>query len=300
MIDSGSQIKRDALLIAGATASGKSALALEKAKQIGGFVINADSMQVYDVMNILTARPSQEDLESADHFLYGHVSPRVHYSVAQWVRDVKLLLNRDDLKNRRPIFVGGTGLYFKALMGGLSEMPTVPDLIRNKWREELAKFGSEKLYELLCTQDIQASLRIKPQDGQRIIRALEIFECTGKTISFWQSQKSQPLIEMETSEIICLMPDRSIIDENIAKRLANMVKKGVLDEVAAMMVLKLDVSLPSMKAIGLPQFIDHLSGICDIETALELAQNSTHQYMKRQTTWFRHQLMKKTAIAAVI
>jgi tRNA dimethylallyltransferase len=282
--------KTRAILIAGPTASGKSALAIEKAKECGGYVVNADSMQVYDVLRVLTARPPNEDLALVEHHLYGHIHLSHNYSVAQWATDVTNLLQREDLKGRVPVFVGGTGLYFKALMGGLSQMPDVPDDVRQKWRAQLEKSGPEPLHRLLAQDDPKAGARIKPQDGQRIVRALEILEASGETITYWQSQGSAPLIDVETSEKLCLMPERSVLDVRVIDRLQRMVKTGALEEVAALVALQLDKALPAMKAIGVPEFIDHVVGKTDLETALRLANFSTRQYVKRQTTWFRHQL----------
>jgi tRNA dimethylallyltransferase len=282
--------KRHAILIAGPTASGKSALAIEKAQACGGFIVNADSMQVYDVLNVLTARPPAQDLAMVDHYLYGHVHPSRHYSVAQWASDVETLLQRKDLQGRVPVFVGGTGLYFKALTGGLSNMPDVPDVIRQKWRTKLVEVGPQQLHVLLGADDPQAAARIKPQDGQRIVRALEIMEASGKPISHWQSVGSEPLIAVEASEHVCLLPERSVLDGRIVARLHKMIAQGALDEVAALSALMLDPALPAMKAIGVPEFRDHIAGKTDLETALRLATFSTRQYVKRQTTWLRHQL----------
>ncbi len=282
--------KRRAILIAGPTASGKSALAIEKAKACGGLIVNADSMQVYNVLNVLTARPPAEDLAMVDHHLYGHVHPWRNYSVAQWASDVEELLARADLAERIPVFVGGTGLYFKALTGGLSNMPDVPDAIRQKWRAKLAEVGPETLHVALAVDDPEAARRIKPQDGQRIVRALEILEASGKPISHWQSIGSEPLIDLNSSEYICLLPDRAVLDVRIIARLHKMVEEGALSEVAALRALALDPALPSMKAIGVPEFMDHLDGKTNLETAIRLANFSTRQYVKRQTTWLRHQL----------
>lgn len=282
--------KRRAILIAGPTASGKSALAIEKAKECGGFVVNADSMQVYDVLNVLTARPSTADLQKVDHHLYGHVQPTQNYSVARWIEDVTALLARDDLAERTPVFVGGTGLYFKALSGALANMPPVPDEVRKKWRERLVADGPQALHTLLGADDPQAVLRIKPQDGQRLVRALEILEASGKPISYWQAQRGEPLYDVTQSEHICLMPARAILDQRIIARLQYMVEHGALDEVSALMQLKLDLAMPALKAIGVPEFADHIGNKTDLARALELANFSTRQYVKRQTTWLRHQL----------
>lgn len=281
---------RRVILIAGPTASGKSAMAIEKAKQCGGFIVNADSMQVYDVLNVVTARPAAAELAQVDHYLYGHVDPAQTYSVARWIHDVAALLSRDDLARRTPVFVGGTGLYFKALNGELASMPPVPDAVRTKWREQLIEAGPEALHKMLANTDPQAALRIKPQDGQRIVRALEILDASGMPITYWQAQRSLPLFDAAQSEHICLLPARAILDQRILTRLRFMVENGALDEVAALIRLNLDPALPAMKAIGVPEFGEHLAGITSLQRAMELANYATRQYVKRQTTWLRHQL----------
>lgn len=279
-----------AILIAGPTASGKSGLALELAAACGGFVVNTDSMQVYDILNVLTARPEADALAAVDHFLYGHVHPSQDYSTGRWMADVTALLARPDHQGRTPVFVGGTGLYFRALTGGISQMPDVPGEVRARWRQRLGEEGPEALHPLLAEIDPEAAKRIKPQDGQRIIRALEIYEASGRPISHWQGIHSAPLIDMDRVDRILLLPDRVVLSERIEKRLRQMVDKGALDEVRELLALKLDPALPAMKAIGVPELAAHVRGETALETALQLAAISTRQYAKRQSTWFRNQL----------
>ncbi|KEG19196.1 tRNA dimethylallyltransferase [Bartonella bacilliformis Ver097] len=174
-------------LIAGPTASGKSKLALKMAQERNAVIINADSMQVYDVLNILTARPTNADTMIVPHYLYGYVSPTLSYSVGQWLCDVTKLLST--IKLKQLIFVGGTGLYFRALLGKISEIPDIPDILRQKWRMRLSKEGAESLYRELLQVDAVVAERIASQDGQRIVRALEVYEATGKKLSWWQSKK---------------------------------------------------------------------------------------------------------------
>ena len=277
------------ILIAGPTASGKSVLAIEKARETGGFIVNADSMQVYDLLNVLTARPSADDLVAADHYLYGHVHPQEDYSTGRWLADVSALLEKPDLAGRPAVFVGGTGLYFRALTGGVSDMPDVAPAIREAWRARLAAEGPETLHPLLAQCDPLAAARIKPQDGQRIVRALEIFEASGKPISHWQNRRKPSLVNLDQTERLLLLPDREILAGRIEQRLRHMVERGALDEVRALMALGLDPALPAMKAIGVPEFAAHLRREIDLETALTLAGNSTRQYAKRQYTWFKNQ-----------
>lgn len=278
-----------AILIAGPTASGKSALAIEKALLTGGFVVNADSMQIYDVLNVLTARPSTDDLVAADHHFYGHVHPGENYSTGHWLADVTALLSKPDLVGRTAVFVGGTGLYFRALTGGVSDMPDVPAPIREAWRAQMAAEGPEALHLLLAQSDPLAAARIKPQDGQRIVRAMEIFEASGKPISYWQNRRKPSLVNLHQTERLLVLPDRTILAGRIERRLRNMVERGALDEVKALIGLGLSPALPAMKAIGVPEFAAHLRGETDLETALTLAGNATRQYAKRQYTWFRNQ-----------
>lgn len=279
-----------AVLIAGPTASGKSGLALKMAATCGGYIVNTDSMQVYDVLNHLTARPGPEALAAVEHHLYGHVHPSQDFSTGRWMADVAALLARPALQGRKPVFVGGTGLYFRALCGGISQMPDVPEDVRARWRRRLGQEGAEALHPVLAAVDPQAAARIKRQDGQRIVRALEIFESSGRPISHWQAIHSPALIDMDRADRILLLPDRAVLSGRIAARLRQMVESGALDEVRALMALDLDPALPAMKAIGVPEFAAHLRGETDLETALELAAISTRQYAKRQSTWFRNQL----------
>ncbi|WP_455478959.1 tRNA (adenosine(37)-N6)-dimethylallyltransferase MiaA [Bartonella sp. B23] len=279
--------KREITLIAGPTASGKSALALQMAQEKNAFIVNTDSMQVYEVLNILTARPTESDIAIVPHYLYGYVSPTLHYSVGQWLCDVGELLTAFTSKSL--IFVGGTGLYFRALLEGLSEIPHIPDTVRQKWRLLLDKEGAEGLYRQLLQIDAVLAEKISLQDGQRIVRALEVYEATGKKLSWWQKKKTPPLVSSDCAEKILLLPTRQQLYERIHKRLDAMIERGVLKEVFAMKNLMLSPLLPAMKAIGLREFMDYLDGCKSFEDALEIAKTQTRRYAKRQMTWFRHQ-----------
>ncbi|WP_375656159.1 tRNA (adenosine(37)-N6)-dimethylallyltransferase MiaA [Bartonella sp. MR63HLJHH] len=279
--------QRTVTLIAGPTASGKSALALQMAQEKNALIVNTDSMQVYDVLNILTARPTEADIAIVPHYLYGYVSPTLNYSVGQWLCDVEKLLATFSL--RSVIFVGGTGLYFRALLEGLSEIPHIPDAVRQKWRLRLDKEGAESLYRQLLQVDAVLAEKISSQDGQRIVRALEVYEATGKKLSWWQKKKTLPLISSDCAEKILLMPPRPLLYERIHKRLDSMIERGALEEVMIMKNLKLFPSLPAMKAIGIPEFIAYLDGYRSFENALEAVKIQTRRYAKRQMTWFRNQ-----------
>ncbi|WP_208434015.1 tRNA (adenosine(37)-N6)-dimethylallyltransferase MiaA [Bartonella taylorii] len=280
-------IQRTITLIAGPTASGKSALALRMAQEKNALIINTDSMQIYDVLNILTARPTKADTAIVPHYLYGYVSPTLNYSVGQWSRDVEKLLTTFTSKSL--IFVGGTGLYFRALLEGISKIPHVPDVVRQKWRLRLYKEGAENLYRQLLQVDAVLAEKISSQDGQRIIRALEVYDATDKKLSWWQKQKTLPLIVPNCAEKILLIPPRQLLYERIHKRLDSMIERGALEEVVAMKRLMLSPLLPAMKAIGIPEFIAYLDGYRSFENALETVKTQTRRYAKRQMTWFRNQ-----------
>ena len=281
---------QNAVLIAGPTASGKSALALDIAERENGVIVNADSMQVYSVLKVLTARPGDAELARAPHLLYGHVDPGATYSTGVWLRDVEQLIAEEKLAGRRPIFVGGTGLYFRALLEGLSAMPDIPDHIRAKWRARLDAEGAAGLHRVLQADDPVTAKTLKPGDGQRIVRALEVLEASGRSIRDWQSETSRPLIDQATARLIVLDPPRPVIRERIARRFEKMVEAGAVGEVQALLGLGLDPAMPAMKAIGVPEIAMAIGGEIPLQEAVERATIATRQYAKRQATWFRHQL----------
>ncbi|MGQ2903008.1 MAG: tRNA (adenosine(37)-N6)-dimethylallyltransferase MiaA [Neoaquamicrobium sediminum] len=281
---------KNAILIAGPTASGKSALALRLARETGGPVVNADSMQVYGVLRVLTARPDETQLAAAPHRLYGHVDPREAYSTGRWMRDVEALIRSGELGSKPAIFVGGTGLYFRALLDGLSAMPEVPPTIRQRWRDALADKGPVALHDLLAERDPAAAGTIRSTDGQRIVRALEVLEASGKPISQWQARSGTPLVEQASAQLMVIEPDRAVLKGRIDQRFDAMIEEGALDEVRAIAALDLDDALPVMKAIGVRELIAADRGETGFEEAIDRAKIATRQYAKRQSTWFRNQL----------
>ncbi len=280
---------KNAILIAGPTASGKSALALRLARETGGVIVNTDSMQVYSVLEKLTARPDVEELAAAPHRLYGHVHPSVDYSTGQWLRDVEALEAGGEFGSKRPIFCGGTGLYFKALVEGLSEMPDVPQSIRERWRYRLGEEGASKLYNLLLREDPEVAMRLKPGDGQRIVRALEVLDASGRSILEWQAERGVPIVDTRSATKIVIEPDRDELDRRIAARFDAMLDAGALDEVKALNALALDPSKPAMKAIGVREITALIENRATREETVERARIATRQYAKRQSTWFRNQ-----------
>ncbi len=277
------------ILIAGPTASGKSAFAVNLAQAHDGVVINADSMQVYDGLQILTARPHPTETALVEHLLYGHRDPAEVYSVAQWLDEASMALDDITKRGKVVIFVGGTGLYFKGLVEGLSPVPQIDPRIRNKWREFGAEHGG-RLHAQLLTRDPLAGAQLRESDHQRLIRALEVFDSTGKSIIEWQNaDKGYPLVEGDNIRKIVLMPDRAVLHQRINRRFDQMVEAGALEEVQAFLEREIDPSLPAMKAIGVPQFKACLAGEYSLAMAIEKAKAASRQYAKRQSTWFNNQ-----------
>jgi tRNA dimethylallyltransferase len=279
-----------AILIAGPTASGKSALALDLAHRFSGVLINADSMQVYRDLHVLTARPPAEDEARVPHFLFGHVDGAINYSVGHWLEDVARMLPEIRQSGHLPIFVGGTGLYYKALTQGLSDIPRVPQAVRLKVRAEAEGVASEVLHERLAACDPAMAAKLRPSDPQRLLRALEVFAATGQSLAAFQHKKSPPLLDVETCEALFLAPDRDELRHRMETRFAAMLQQGALEEVGRLAARALDPSLPVMRAHGVPHLIRHLRGEIDLEAAAAQAIIDTRHYAKRQFTFARHQL----------
>jgi tRNA dimethylallyltransferase len=279
-----------AVLIAGPTASGKSALALELAEKAGGIVINADSMQVYRDLRIITARPSPQDEARVPHRLYGHVDAAVNCSAGHWVTDAATALSEAHAENRVAIFIGGSGLYFKALTRGLSAVPPVPSEIRESVRARLELNGVEALYAELAQRDPASAERLKPRDRTRVARALEVVEATGRSLTDWHRDGLPPLLPSGQFNAVFLAPERDALYARIDARFEAMLAAGALDEVEQLGARHLDPLLPAMKAHGVPALLSHLRGEITLEQAAETGRADTRHYAKRQFTWFRHQL----------
>lgn len=279
-----------AILITGPTASGKSALAVELAKRHGGAVINADSMQVYGTLRILTARPSEAEMQGVPHHLYGHVPAGAAYSTGTWLRDVTALLPSLRAKGQLPVFVGGTGLYFKALTGGLSDMPAIPENIRNRLRARLLNDGAEALHAELAKLDPAAAGSLSIQDGQRIVRALEVVEATGQSILRFQGQAGPLIVDPARAEKIIVLPERAVLHQRINGRFEKMLEQGAEDEVKSLLALGLSLEMPAMKAIGVSQIAAMLKGEMTRSQVIEKGAAATRQYARRQMTWFRNQM----------
>ncbi|MHC2360678.1 tRNA dimethylallyltransferase [Rhizobium leguminosarum] len=280
----------NAILITGPTASGKSALAVELAKRHDGVVVNADSMQVYDTLRVLTARPSEEEMQGVPHHLYGHVPAGAAYSTGGWLRDVSALLPTLRAAGRLPVFVGGTGLYFKALTGGLSDMPEIPEALRKALRSRLLEEGPDGLYAELAVADPAMAASLNRQDGQRIVRALEVMKATGRSIADFQGQSGLVIIDAAQARKIVVLPDRAVLHQRINGRFEKMLQQGAEDEVRALLAFDLPAEAPVMKAIGVSQITAMVRGEMTRDEVLERGAAATRQYAKRQMTWFRNQM----------
>jgi tRNA dimethylallyltransferase len=267
------------VLIAGPTASGKSALALAVAEAQGGVIVNADALQVFSGWPILTAQPGADDLARAPHLLYGHLPPEAAYSVGDWLRDVAPILGG----SRRPIVVGGTGLYLSALTGGLAPVPPVPQAIRAEGEALIARAG---LGDLVAGLDAATRTRIDTANPARVLRAWEVLRATGRGLAEWQARTPAPLLPPEAAQLVLVEAPPPVLTPRIRRRFARMIEHGALDEARAMKP-RWNPAHQSAKAIGARELIAHLDGRLELDAAIEAAVVQTRQYAKRQRTWFR-------------
>lgn len=263
------------VLIAGPTASGKSALALEIAARQGGVIVNADASQVYDCWRVITARPSAAEEAVAPHALYGHQPYDAQYSAGHWLREVLPLLDGPE----RVIVVGGTGLYFTALTEGMAEIPATPAEVR-------AEADALPLAALLAGLDALTAARIDVQNRARVQRAWEVLRATGRPLASWQDDTPAPALPLERCTALVLNSDKSWLEERIRRRFGQMLDQGAMAEIAAMRD-RYDPALPSCKAIGVPELMAHAAGRLTLEEAEERAAVATRQFAKRQRSWFR-------------
>lgn len=278
----------DAVLIAGPTASGKSALAMELAEHLDGTIVNADSMQVYADLAVLTARPSASDEMRVPHRLYGHVKASERYSVGRYQREAAAALAEARSSKRIPIFTGGTGLYFDALMSGLSPIPAVPADIRDSVRRRFDAMGREAFFGEFARHDPASAARLRASDTQRILRAAAVLEATGRPLAEWQEIGGTAVLAGLRVTRLVLAPPREVLVERINRRFETMVARGALEE--ARLLLGLDPTLPASKALGIAQLQEYLLGRATLEDAIAQAQLATRRYVKRQMTWFRNRM----------
>ena len=278
-----------ALIVAGPTASGKSALALALAEHLHGTIINADAMQVYRELRVLTARPTPEDEARVPHALYG-VRPAAEASSVAWWRDAALTamqMARD--AGRLPILTGGTGLYFAALTDGIADIPPPGDAAREEARNLLTTLGVRGLHAALAEADPATAARLNPHDSQRVARAWEVWRGTGIGLAAWQERRGPPAPWRFSA--VLLDPPRDSLRAAISARLSGMIASGALDEVRALLALRLDPTLPAMRSHGVPELSGYLAGAFTREHAIARIELVTGQYTKRQATWFRHHML---------
>ncbi len=273
-----------AVLIAGPTASGKSALALERARQMAGAIVNTDALQVYEGLRLITARPGDAEMAAASHLLYGAVDPAERFSTGDWARAAERIIAEADAPL---IFAGGTGLYFETLVSGFAEVPQVPDEVVAVATSEVEGLDRAGRAALIAARDPMMAARLKAPDPQRVIRALAVLAATGRSLATFQDSLHKPLLEGWEIERLVLNPPREILRERIARRFEAMLEQGAAEEVGAFLARGLDPSLPAMKAIGVREIGDWLAGRSTREEMLERAVTATRQYAKRQRTWFR-------------
>ena len=280
------------ILIAGPTASGKSDLALAIAQRCGGVVINADSMQVYRELAVLTARPGPTDLARAPHLLYGHVGGDADYSVAHWLADAAAALAEAASTGRRPIVVGGTGLYFKALTEGLAPVPAIPPDLRAHWRREAARRGAQALHAELQRLDPEMAGRLAPGDTQRLTRALEVIAATGRSLADWQAAPhSAPLVPLTGAVPLVVDRPREDLLARADRRFDAMLASGAVEEVAGLLAVGLDPERPVLRALGVRPIAGLLAGRLRREAAAEAGKIETRQYIKRQITWLQRHMI---------
>lgn len=281
---------QSSILIAGPTASGKTALAVELAQKLDGAIINADSMQVYNGLLLLSASPTKEERRLVPHYLFNHVDPHIQYSVGDWLRDAQSALAHIVEQGKRPIFVGGTGLYFRALTHGLVEIPPIEEAFRQQLLDELGLKGCSALHNELKAVDPELAARVHINDQQRVLRGIEVYRATGKALSLWQKEVTRPPI-VQTENAFCLMPSRDWLYQRCDARFEGMMAAGALEEVAAFRANHKNVSGAAGKTLGLTELSAVLDGSMTQDAALAQAKMQTRRYAKRQMTWFRNQMI---------
>ena len=282
-----SNLNQKLYFISGPTAIGKSLLAIRLAKRINAVIINADSMQVYSNLKILTARPSQIDHDQIKHELYGFVDGTIRYNVANWCKDVLKVIEQNEKKNTPSIIVGGSGMYIDSLLNGLINLPPISETYKKQSQELLNKLGLEQFNKMLIKLDPVAVNSISINDNSRMRRVWEIYKSTGIKYSIWKTKKNKKFLKNFLYNLILFTPSRDQIYKNINNRFKKMIKDGAIEEVKRLKNLKLDTSLPIMRAHGVPEIIKYLDNKSGIEECIEKVQQVTRNYAKRQLSWWR-------------
>ena len=289
-------MKNTIYFITGPTASGKSKFAIDLSKKIKGEIVNADSMQIYKELKIITARPSQLDNKKIKHHLYGYVDGSNRYNVEKWCQDASQVIKSLNKKNINPIFVGGTGLYIDTLINGIASIPSVPESIRNDSKNLLEKVGKEKFYKIVKKIDEDSIKLIFPNDIQRLRRIWEVFNYSNKKFSEWKKNKNKKFITSLDYKILLFLPDRTKNYERVNKRVLTMIKSGAIEEIENLLKLNYNKDLPIMRAHGVPEISDYLKNKITLEDCIKKIQLVTRHYVKRQNTWWNSsnlQIFKK-------
>jgi tRNA dimethylallyltransferase len=290
-------MNRKIIILSGPTASGKSALALVIARAVYAVIINCDSKQLYAEIPIITAQPTLEEKAQVPHDLYGVISAAEDCSVGRWVDMAKIAIDKVHEQGKVPLLVGGTGMYVKSLTEGIAQIPDIDDAIRRQARDLVQEKGAAYVHEILQKDDPAMAARLKNNDSQRITRAYEVLKQTGKSLSWWQEQPNKLVYPPENFLKFFLSPPRETVYANCNTRFLKMMEAGVMQEIEALDAMRLNPELPSMKAHGVPELLAYLHGTMTLEAAIDQAQKNTRHYIKRQFTWFRHQ-MKDTVVVS--
>lgn len=275
------------IFILGPTAIGKSSLALKLAEKFNGEIINSDSMQVYSNLNILTARPSKNDQKLIPHHLYGYIDGSIRYNVAIWCNDINKIINKNYKKGVYSIIVGGTGMYIDKLLNGLINIPSIPESIKKKSEKLLYEIGIDNFINKIRNIDEKSLKKISKKDTSRLRRIWEVHEYTQKTLTYWLNRKNKKFISNQKYKLYLFTPKRKEIYNRVNKRFINMIESGAIDEVKKLIALNFDKSLPIMRAHGVPEISNYLSGKITLEECINKGQQVTRNYVKRQLTWWR-------------
>ena len=289
-------MKNTIYFITGPTASGKSKFAIDLSKKIKGEIVNADSMQIYKELKIITARPSQLDNKKIKHHLYGYVDGSNRYNVEKWCQDASQVIKSLNKKNINPIFVGGTGLYIDTLINGIASIPSVPESIRNDSKNLLEKVGKEEFYKIVKKIDEDSIKLIFPNDIQRLRRIWEVFNYSNRKFSEWKKNKNKKFITSLDYKILLFLPERKKNYERVNKRVLTMIKSGAIEEIENLLKLNYNKDLPIMRAHGVPEISAYLKNKITLEDCIKKIQLVTRHYVKRQNTWWNSsnlQIFKK-------
>ncbi len=273
--------------ITGPTGIGKSEFTINLSKQINGEIINADSIQIYKELNIISARPTSQDVKKVNHHLYGYISGNERYNVQKWCMDAVNRINLLYEKNLIPIFVGGTGLYIDTLINGISSIPSIPEKIKDESKKLFDKIGAKKFFELVDELDHEATSKISKNDSQRIKRIWEVYNYTNKKFSSWKKNKNKKFLQSFDFKIISFLPDREKNYKRVNERVIKMINKGAVDEIKCLLDLNYKKTLPIMRAHGVPEIISYLENSISLEECIEKIQLVTRHYVKRQNTWWK-------------